>query len=526
MGGRRIVGCAAAATLVAGLVAPAVGPANAADSVGSGDSAAQARGTARAAEGLMTPTVAGVKSRRLMGKSAGITPKLRAKTRNALRASKIKAGKRPSGKMPREPYIPQNACYAYELPGVQAFRDMLLDTFPRSRASLGFYNIGRGCNTPGVSEHEEGRALDFEANTNNPLQYAQARRLLKYLTKRNGYHAKRWGIMYIIFDKQIWAQYKPWWRRMSDRGNRTDNHQDHIHFSFTWNGAVKRSAYWTGQVRRPDRGPCVRYQWHFAPVRIQKMLAKPRTKGCKRPRPFDRSWDYTSSIMYWQSDARVKWLQQFLTEEGVYEAEVNGNFGQITFGAVRAWQVQHRLPPTGVWDPVTQNRSGRVVGKRSKTTSTGWPGRQTMMVQVGQTVDLPVTVTADGAVGRSIEVQRRPADRSGPWTTVVDGTTAGSGGYGVQLRAEEGSWLYRLVVAESSRYEATMSRALTLTTDAPVVPLPPVTTEPTVPPPAEPTVPPPAEPTVPPGEPDVPPAPPEGPLPPGITDSEPVEPQE
>lgn len=473
MGRRMIISGTAMGALALGALA-AGAPASGGDSqhtqeaARGGDRLVLARATASAAEGLATGATTGVKSRRLRGTSAGITPSMRASARAALSTSAIKQGLRPAGKMRREPYIPQNACYALELPGVSAFRDMLLQTFPRSRSSLGMYNISRGCNTPGVSEHEEGRALDFEANIDNPLQYAQAQRLLRYLTARGGYHAKRWGIMYIIYNKQIWAQYKPWWRGMSDRGNKVDNHQDHIHFSFTWNGALRQSSYWTGQLRSADRGPCVKYQWHFAPVRINKQVAKPRTRSCRGARPMGKDWQYSSSIMYWQSDSRVRWLQQFLSEEGVYTAEADGNFGQITFGAVRKWQELHKLPQTGVWDPVTQNASGRIVAKRDRTAVSGWTGGEQLVVP-GQVVAVPVTVTTDGVLARSVAVQRKQADGEGDWVTITSGTTDAAGAYTANLVGEAGSWKYRLVVAESSRYGSATTPAKTLT--VPVVPV-------------------------------------------------------
>lgn len=471
MGAGGFVGVSLAVVLGAAVLSPA-SPGVAGEARGGADNSSLARGTARAAEGMATRTLPGVKSRTLMGKEAAVTPRLRSKTRKAFRASGIAAGRWPTGRMPVEPYVPQNACYALEMPGLTAFRDMLLETFPRPRSSLGMYNISRGCNTPGTSEHEEGRALDFEANIDNPLQYAQARQLLRYLTKRNGFHAKRWGIMYIIYNKQIWAQYRPWWRRMADRGNKVDNHQDHIHFSFTWNGAVKQSAYWTGAVRSPDRGPCVRHQWHFAAVREDLRVKRPRTWGCKRPQPFDRSWDYSASIMFWQGGDRVKWLQQFLTEEGVYSAETNGAFGQITFGAVREWQRLHRLPQTGVWDPVTQDRSGRVVGRRGASQITGWPVSLPQQPAAGQVLELPVDVTSDGFLPRTLSVQRRPGD-SGKWTTVAQQSTDGAGAAVVLLPVEPGPWQYRLTAAETSAFRWSSTAALAV--DTPVPPLPQTT---------------------------------------------------
>jgi hypothetical protein len=177
-------------------------------------------------------------------------PAQRASATRALKRSALAAGRHPSGRQPTEPYMPQVACYAGELPGVRQFRDMLLTAFPRPQESLSTFNISRGCNVPGVSEHEEGRALDWEARVTDRTQDSQARALLRWLTKKGGYHAKRFGIMYMIYDQRIWGQYNQRWRLMSNRGSVTDNHKDHVHFTFTWNGALQRSAYWTGGTTR------------------------------------------------------------------------------------------------------------------------------------------------------------------------------------------------------------------------------------------------------------------------------------
>ena len=65
----------------------------------------------------------------------------------------------------------------------------------------------------------------------------------------------RLGVLYIIYNQRIWGQYNPRWRGMASRGSGTDNHKDHVHFTFTWNGALQQSPYWTGKARVVHRGP-------------------------------------------------------------------------------------------------------------------------------------------------------------------------------------------------------------------------------------------------------------------------------
>ncbi|MAT60931.1 MAG: hypothetical protein CMH41_04740 [Micrococcales bacterium] len=428
-----------------------------------------AKATARAAEGNPGSVIEGVRRARLGGSAT--SSRLKRKAKRALRKSPIVRGKRPRQSMPREPYIPQNACNANELPGVVAFREMLLDTYKRPADTVKTYNISRGCDTPGVSEHEEGRALDFEADVKKPAQVAQARQLLRYLTKRGGFHARRWGIMYIIWDRKVWAQYKPYWRNLSNRGNRIANHEDHIHFSFTWNGAVKKSSYWTGIPRRADRGPCVKYRWHFAPVELDRRIKKPRRGGCRSPRAVGNNWSYGKSVMYWQSGDRVKWLQQFLSEEGFYGGGADGAFGRMTYGAVQAWQRANRVPRTGVWDPVSQHTSRRTVGKRSGTSVTGWPSGAVQVVS-GQRIEIPVTVTTDGKRGRQVSLMRRPMDSDGAWETVSAAVTAATGSYSAVIVPTSGGFAYRLLVDSSSRFSEKKTPVYRVTGVEPA-PLPP-----------------------------------------------------
>lgn len=379
--------------------------------------------------------------------------------KRALHRSGLTAGRHPSGRQPDEPYQPQVACYAGELPGVVQFRDMLLTAFPRSDESLHTYNITRGCNVPGVSEHEEGRALDWEAHVADPAQDRQARQLLRWLTRDSGYQAKRFGIMYIIYDQHVWGQYNQSWRLMADRGNVTDNHKDHVHFSFTWNGALQRSAFWTGQARRVHRGPCARYQGHFASLDVTRLAAKPRVTRCPAPRPIPDSWTFSASIMYWQQDRRVRWLQQFLTEQGLYSGETNGAFGSLTYDAVHRYQSAHRLGTTGVWDPATQNASGRTVGARSET-ATSWDLHSGSAV-ADVPLDVAVTVSPVEGVPRTVHVERRSP--GGPWAVVTDGArTDLSGNAHVVFPAEVGVHEYRVVADQTSYARAGNSTPVTL----------------------------------------------------------------
>ena len=136
-------------------------------------------------------------------------------------------------------YEEQTTCDPAEKPGVISFRDLVLATYPDTE-DMG---ISRGCDVGGASEHKEGRAWDWGVT---PEEQAAAW-LLEWLlaTDEQGNDfamARRFGMMYIIFDGQIWGSYQ------ADQGWRVYDgaspHTDHVHFSFSWDGALQRTSYW------------------------------------------------------------------------------------------------------------------------------------------------------------------------------------------------------------------------------------------------------------------------------------------
>lgn len=146
---------------------------------------------------------------------------------------------------PYAAYDPQRACDPVAKPGTTALRDLLLRTHPNTR-SLG---VARTCSARGVSEHKEGRAFDWGVNIGVPTERAAAESVLSQLlaTDASGNRhalARRLGVMYMIWDRQIWSAYS------ADRGWRPYNganaHTDHVHLSLSWDGAMGRTSYWKG----------------------------------------------------------------------------------------------------------------------------------------------------------------------------------------------------------------------------------------------------------------------------------------
>ena len=147
-------------------------------------------------------------------------------------------------------YVGQGTCYGSPQPGVAAFREMILDAFPET-TDLG---IMRGCSVGGLSEHKEGRAWDWGVKVWVPAQKAIAEGVLAALLDTddcgNQYAlARRLGVMYMIWNQKIWRSYKAWLGWAPYGGS--NPHTDHVHFSFSWPGALMETSYWTDVALPP-----------------------------------------------------------------------------------------------------------------------------------------------------------------------------------------------------------------------------------------------------------------------------------
>ena len=151
-------------------------------------------------------------------------------------------------------YQGQTKCSPWAKPGVVGFQRMVLEAYP----GTGEGSISRDCSVGGTSEHKEGRAWDWGVNVGVPSEKAAAQDLLGWLAAKDAYGnpaamARRLGVMYAIWNKRIWFPTTGWRIYCVDRGgvcrdphdgSARHPHTDHVHFSFTWEGAKKRTTYW------------------------------------------------------------------------------------------------------------------------------------------------------------------------------------------------------------------------------------------------------------------------------------------
>ena len=138
-------------------------------------------------------------------------------------------------------YDPANTCLTTLQPGTELLKDLLATTYGRTA-----FDTLRAC-TGGVatSEHNDGRAIDFMLLAANPADLAVATSFLTWLTKTDAAgvpfaNARRLGIMYVIWNRQMWQAVDPVWRPYTG----PVPHIDHIHISLSRAGAQVQTSFW------------------------------------------------------------------------------------------------------------------------------------------------------------------------------------------------------------------------------------------------------------------------------------------
>ena len=278
------------------------------------------------------------------------------------------------------PYLPQTSCDPVVKPGTLALRTMLL-------AAYGGRDLGitRACDIGGQSEHKEGRAWDWGLDASKPAERALATQFLDWLlapgpSGMGGFQARRLGVMYVIYDGQIWSSYRAGegWRTYSGG----ESHGDHLHISMAWNGAMKRTSWWTGKAAGIDYGPCVKVEGEPAAP-----WSSPRSTPCPDP-VSAMSLTGTPLLQRESTGAYVIQLQRLLSVE-----PVTGFYGPITEAAVRTLQKARGLDVTGTTtDPTwAAARKGGAVAPtpaapESVTSSRALPSRMRYVVRPGDSL--------------------------------------------------------------------------------------------------------------------------------------------
>jgi hypothetical protein len=296
-------------------------------------------------------------------------------------------------------YVGQTMCDPVAKPGVRAWMNLLLDTYPDTGSS----GIVRDCGIGGQSEHKEGRAFDWAVSASNATDVKHVNEVLGWLLATDSHGNKdamyrRLGLMYVIWNKHIFKGYQAekGWQPYSGESE----HTDHVHFSFGWAGANKQTSYWTGKVASVEGTAGATTYPTVSPVATPANLPVLARFGAGTLRPGS-------------SGEGVIALQKGL------QRPATGAWSDDTTDAVEQFQRQQSLPVEAAWSPddwlrlfpkptVPFGAVEHVDPARGPSLLTGWA------IDAGDDVPLDVHVYVDDAyVGHSVEDQARQdvADR-------------------------------------------------------------------------------------------------------------------
>ena len=257
-------------------------------------------------------------------------------------------------------YVAQSSCDPVAKPGSIALANLLRSAYPRTTAASAY-----ACATDGtVSEHYEGRAVDWMVSIRNATQYAQAKSFRDWLLAkdRTGHpfaNARRLGVMYIVFYNRIWGSWDGAWHPHSSCATHPETswdstcHRNHMHISLSWEGAMKRTSYWTGRVAARDYGPCRPRDLNWAAPYVK---ANPTSCPDYRPVGVPAAASATLRGLIIYSGAVVHYGSTGPVVAAVQRAlriPATGSFDDRTRRSVISWQRGRYLPQTGVMNAAT-----------------------------------------------------------------------------------------------------------------------------------------------------------------------------
>ncbi|MFC7491579.1 MULTISPECIES: peptidoglycan-binding protein [unclassified Knoellia] len=276
-------------------------------------------------------------------------------------------------------------CLSGDLPGPTAFAQLLNGHYGRH-----VYGINRTC----AAEHGEGRALDWMVNAYSADGLALGNAITRWLSApdaqgRPGAMARRFGINYIIWNRQMWRAYDParGWAPYSG----VSPHTDHIHISFTWDGAYKRTSWWTGQA--------------LTSVQLTGPVSGPATPIPNTAPPLTAS----GYPLLKRGDTH----KDLLLAQGALGLAKDGVFGPGTESAVASWQSRQAIAVTKQLDNATWTRlvlRGLVPSRVAAAPSPLAPYVNTVIQRGSKgpavvTLQKALRITADGSFGPGTETK-------------------------------------------------------------------------------------------------------------------------
>jgi hypothetical protein len=265
----------------------------------------------------------------------------------------------PAAIEPLARYVAQADCDPITKPGAHLLGKLLTSTYPNTS-----YGGGRACTDHPPSEHYDGRAVDWMNSVRDSTQKAQAATVLKWLfaadARGNAFaNARRLGIMYIIWNDQIWGSYDTRWTPYNNcaatpaRSYDTTCHRDHIHFSLSWEGAMGRTSFWTKKVAAQDFGPCRPADLNWAPPYTRpNYTACPRYAKVTAPKGStavaQRAVLFSGAVLRAGSTGAP-----VVAAQNALGVKATGTYDSATITAVKRLQRLKSLAQTGVLDHTT-----------------------------------------------------------------------------------------------------------------------------------------------------------------------------
>lgn len=226
------------------------------------------------------------------------------------------------------------SCDPNNKPGTVAFGELVSSHYDRPT----FYT-SRACIAGDNSQHYDGRAVDWPMDVYNADDKAIGDAVAQWLTANDGEMARRFGVMSVIWNKRSWYITAP--DRWFDYTGPSP-HTDHLHISFSWDGAMKRTSWWTGSpVSTIDQGTCRVYSGQYAPRYTGR-----RTSDCPTNLPLPPDSPYPV-VLPNAVNSYVTIAQEYL---GFTGSDVDGSFGPMTLTALLDYQRAYAAPVTGVLD--------------------------------------------------------------------------------------------------------------------------------------------------------------------------------
>lgn len=251
-------------------------------------------------------------------------------------------------------YVEQSSCDPTLKPGTAKLEHLLVSTYPGTGVASAY-----ACGTDGpLSEHYEGRAIDWMTSVRNATQHADASAVIAWLLAADSHGntfamARRLGVMYLIFNNRMWGAWDGKWAAYNACAKQPqaafDNycHRTHMHISLSWNGATGRTSFWAGHRVYTDFGPCKLAGLNWA---------SPRTHTNSTPCPRHRtlipaahaSATKVALVTYSGAALRLGSAGPAVTAvQHALHVTANASFGARTRNAVIAFQRRHRLIPSG-----------------------------------------------------------------------------------------------------------------------------------------------------------------------------------